>query len=177
MKRAVMFVALSSMTFGFSVAGGVPSGSTAIATGFSSPAVLTGLEAGAGGAATAFAWAPDGRVFVARKKGVVDVYDHGAQHVFVDLRSEVNSAQGRGMLGLAVDPHFATNGWVYVMFTKELDPRLAGRRFGRSRRGAGQCPSVVTSLPVDHGGCTTCPGWRSGDHTLGRRNGCRPGGW
>jgi glucose/arabinose dehydrogenase len=43
MKRAVMCVALSSVAFGFTVAGGVPSGSTATATGFSSPAVLTGL--------------------------------------------------------------------------------------------------------------------------------------
>jgi glucose/arabinose dehydrogenase len=122
MKRAVLFVALASVAFGFTVVGGVPSGSTAVTTGFSSPVVLSGLEAGIGGSATAFAWAPDGRVFVARKKGVVDVYDHGVQHVFVDLRSEVNSAQGRGMLGLAVDPHFATNGWVYMMFTQDLDP-------------------------------------------------------
>jgi glucose/arabinose dehydrogenase len=122
MKRAVAVLALSGVVISASVFGAVRRASAAPAIGFTAPVVLAGLESGVGGAATAFAWAPDGRIFVARKKGVVDVYDHGVQHVFVDLRNEVNSAQGRGMLGVAVDPHFATNGLVYMIFTKELDP-------------------------------------------------------
>ena len=96
--------------------------------GFSSKLVVGRLGRGVGGIPTAFAYAPDGRIFVARKTGVVDVYDHGVQHVFLDLTSTVNSAQGRGMLGLALDPHFAQNGRVYVMYTsraraKHLDSR------------------------------------------------------
>ena len=89
---------------------------------FRSTLVVGPLGQGAGGIPTAFAYAPDGRIFVARKTGVVNVYDHGVMHVFLDVSDEVNSAQGRGMLGLALDPSFAANGRVYVIFTQELHP-------------------------------------------------------
>jgi glucose/arabinose dehydrogenase len=91
-------------------------------SGFSVTTVLSGLGAGPGGNVTSFAYAADGRVFVARKTGVVNVWDHGVQHTFVDLRNEVNSYQSRGLIGLALDPSFATNGRVYLLFTQELDP-------------------------------------------------------
>jgi len=91
--------------------------------GFATKVVVNRLGRGVGGIPTAFAIAPDGRIFVARKTGVVDVYDRGVHHVFVDLSSTVNSAQGRGMLGLALDPHFAKNGRVYVMYTSDLHPQ------------------------------------------------------
>jgi glucose/arabinose dehydrogenase len=98
----------------------LPATGAAAASGFSTRVVVARLGQGAGGLANAFAFAPGGRIFVARKAGVVDVYDHGTEHVFVDLNSEVNSAQGRGMLGLALDPHFAVNGRVYLQFTTTL---------------------------------------------------------
>src|SRR5450759_1399983 len=91
--------------------------------GFRSRAVLTNLAQGVGGIATAFAFAPDGRIFIGRKTGVIDVYDAGVHHVFLDLTTEVNSSQGRGLLGLTLDPHFATNGRVYASFTQSLHPQ------------------------------------------------------
>jgi glucose/arabinose dehydrogenase len=94
---------------------GVPSG-------FASSLILGGLDAGPGGNPVAFAFAPDGRVFVARKAGIVDVWDGGVRHVYLDIRSEVNSVQSRGLLAVAVDPAYATNKRVFAMFTQELDP-------------------------------------------------------
>src|SRR6202042_3132790 len=38
------------------------------------------------------------------------------------IRDEVNSYQSRGFIGLALDPNFASNGRVYLLFTQELDP-------------------------------------------------------
>jgi glucose/arabinose dehydrogenase len=71
---------------------------------------------------TAFAFAPDGRIFIGEKAGVVRVFDHGRLEEFADLRGEINNYDDRGLLGLALDPKFAENGWVYVGFTKDLRP-------------------------------------------------------
>jgi glucose/arabinose dehydrogenase len=90
--------------------------------GFSVSTVQGNLDQGGGGGPTAFAYAPDGRIFVARKTGVLNVWDHGVQHTYIDLRDEVNSYQSRGFIGFALDPHFSTNGRVYLLFTQELNP-------------------------------------------------------
>jgi glucose/arabinose dehydrogenase len=113
---AAVLVAVSSASVGaHALAPGPP-------VGFTASLVLGGLHDGIGGLPTAFAYAPDGRIFIARKTGVVDVYDGGVQHVFWDLRDAVNTIQSRGLLGLALDPAFASNHRVYLMFTQELDP-------------------------------------------------------
>ena len=91
-------------------------------SGFSTVSVLPAAAAGPGGGPTSFAYAPDGRIFVGRKTGIVDVWDGGVEHVFIDLRAEVNSVQSRGLVGLAVDPNFAANGRVYILYTQELRP-------------------------------------------------------
>ena len=104
-----------------------PSGAIAPAAGIAPPAgfsistIVSGLALGAGGNPTAFSYAPDGRIFIARKTGVLDVWDNGVLHVYMDLRDEVNSYQSRGLIGLALDPAFATNNRVYLLFTQELD--------------------------------------------------------
>ena len=59
---------------------------------------------------------------MARKTGILNVWDHGVQHIYADLRSEVNSYQSRGFIGLALDPHFATTDRVYLLFTQDLTP-------------------------------------------------------
>jgi glucose/arabinose dehydrogenase/PKD repeat protein len=69
---------------------------------------------------TAIAFAPDGRVFVAEKRGIVDVYDSISDPTpteFADLTDTVHDYWDRGLLGLALDPQFATNGRVYVVYT------------------------------------------------------------
>jgi glucose/arabinose dehydrogenase len=71
---------------------------------------------------TAFAYAPDGRIFVTEKTGLVKVFRNGRVEQFADLRDEVNAIDDRGLLGLALDPDYAENGWIYVAFTKDLRP-------------------------------------------------------
>ena len=116
--------------------------------GFRVSTVLANLDQGHGGNPTGFAYAPDGRIFVARKVGVVDVWDHGVQHVYVDIRNEVNSYQARGLTSIALDPNFATNHRVYVLFTQELDtanpdsPEPAGGKLISLTNVAGQ-PDVA----------------------------------
>src|SRR3954470_11469287 len=65
---------------------------------------------------TTIRWAPDGRVFVAQKNGVIKVFDNLADPTattYADLRSRVLDFGDRGLLGLAVDPQF-TSGRPYL---------------------------------------------------------------
>lgn len=66
-------------------------------------------------------WAPDGRMFIWQEKGVVRIYKNGTLLAtpFLDISSKVNTVNDRGLLGLALDPNFATNGYVYLFYTYE----------------------------------------------------------
>ncbi len=72
----------------------------------------------------AFATLPDGRILVAEKAGVVRVLRNGTllPDAFLDLRTRVNDYWDRGLLGIAADPAFATNGYVYLFYVHEDDP-------------------------------------------------------
>src|SRR6266852_3333698 len=68
-------------------------------------------------APTAMAFAPDGRLFVAQQGGALRVIKSGAllPGSFVSLI--VDSSGERGLLGVAFDPDFATNHFVYLYYT------------------------------------------------------------
>jgi glucose/arabinose dehydrogenase len=69
---------------------------------------------------TAFAFAPDGRVFVAEKSGVVKVFesiDGGDGALVADLRPKVYNEFGRGLLSLTLDPDFEARPYLYVTYT------------------------------------------------------------
>src|SRR5204863_7730879 len=69
------------------------------------------------GSPTAMAFAPDGRLFVCQQGGQLRVIKNGVllSTPFVSLT--VDSAGERGLLGVAFDPNFATNQFVYVYYT------------------------------------------------------------
>jgi glucose/arabinose dehydrogenase len=65
-------------------------------------------------------FASDGRVFVGEKSGIIKVFDSVSDptaSIWADLRTNVHNYWDRGLLGLAVDPDFASNGRVYVAYT------------------------------------------------------------
>src|SRR6185503_3593351 len=69
------------------------------------------------------AFAPDGRLFVAEKKGVVKVVQNGnVVSTFIDLQSEINSEGDRGLLGIALEPDFATGRHIWLLYT--VDPEF-----------------------------------------------------
>ncbi|HEY4958401.1 MAG TPA: PQQ-dependent sugar dehydrogenase, partial [Caldimonas sp.] len=68
--------------------------------------------------ATAFAQAPDGRLFVAQQGGALRVVKNGALLATPFTTLAVDSAGERGLIGVAVDPGFASNGFVYVYSTR-----------------------------------------------------------
>ena len=67
--------------------------------------------------ATALAATPDGRLLVAQQGGALRVVKNGALLATPFLQLTVDSTGERGLIGVAVDPAFASNGYVYVHYT------------------------------------------------------------
>src|SRR5262245_6089897 len=67
------------------------------------------------------AWAPDGRLFIWQKNGVVKVFKNGSllPAPFLDFSAKVNVYEDNGMWGLAFHPEFATNGFIYLSYVHE----------------------------------------------------------
>ncbi|MGH8880982.1 MAG: PQQ-dependent sugar dehydrogenase, partial [Stackebrandtia sp.] len=67
---------------------------------------------------TGMAWTPDGRMLVITKPGHLLVVEQGEPNqVALDLTSRVCSEKELGLVGIAVDPDFETNGFVYLYYT------------------------------------------------------------
>lgn len=74
------------------------------------------------GNATAFAQAPDGRLFVAEQAGTLRIVQTNGTLLatpFVTLAS-VDSSDERGLIGVTLDPAFTTNGYVYLYYTSTV---------------------------------------------------------
>ena len=68
--------------------------------------------------ATAFAQAPDGRLFVAEQGGTLRVVKNGALLATPFVSIAVDSSGERGLIGVALSPTFANDGFVYVYSTR-----------------------------------------------------------
>ncbi len=84
--------------------------------GFTDTPVLTML-----GAPTAFAFTPDGRLLVTTQTGTLRIYSGTTQvGTFTIPSSSICSNSERGLLGVAVDPQFATNRFIYLFYTRRV---------------------------------------------------------
>ena len=96
-------------------------------------------------------FAPDGRVFVAEKSGLLYTYDSvldPTPTLVVDLRVQVHNYWDRGMLGLAVSPGLPRR----PVGLRRPTPTTPSRT-GPVRAGARRTPALSTSDP-----CPTPPG-------------------
>ncbi len=105
------------------------------------------------------AFAPDGRLFVAEQGGKLRVVKPGDKYArgklqsapFVDLTAITDSTGERGLLGVAFDPNFSTNNFVYVYHTLKgtstTPPRNRVLRFTASKnRAAAGSGTVILDL-------------------------------
>ena len=109
--------------------------------GFSEQVVFSGLSN-----PTAVRFASDGRVFVAEKNGRIKVFDSltdTTPTLFADLNVNVYNFWDRGLLGLALDPNFPTDPWVYVLYTydHELGSPAPAPRWGTPGVYSDPCPT------------------------------------
>jgi glucose/arabinose dehydrogenase len=75
-----------------------------------------------GSSPTAMAFAPDGRLFVCRQGGQVRVIKNGALLAAPFVSLTVTSGGERGLLGIAFDPNFTANQFVYLYYTTSTAP-------------------------------------------------------
>jgi glucose/arabinose dehydrogenase len=72
----------------------------------------------------AMVFLPDGRKLVVEKEGRIWTVTAGGVKLptpFIDLSAKVLSNDDRGLHGVALDPDFATNRWVYMLYTADPD--------------------------------------------------------
>ncbi|MGH3362819.1 MAG: PQQ-dependent sugar dehydrogenase, partial [Nocardioides sp.] len=83
-------------------------------------------------------WTPDGRMLVISKPGRLFVVDEGVPNqLALDITRRVCNVKELGLVGIAVDPAFATNHFVYLYYT---------------RRGGGTCTDDGASNLVNRVG-------------------------
>ncbi len=115
MQRAALVVTLLALSVGTLVSAPVAP-AAAVPPGFTNSQFTSGLSQ-----PTAFALAPDGRIFVTEKGGAVRVVLPDGTLVaqpFVTLPVAGGSEQGA--LGIAFHPSFPTEPWVYVYWTANV---------------------------------------------------------
>jgi glucose/arabinose dehydrogenase len=97
------------------------------------------------GAPTALAFTPDGRLLIASQGGDLRVVQGGALLVTpaLSLGARVCSNAERGLLGVAVDPAFTANHFVYLFYT-----------FNKNNNA---CPTLVSTVPVERVSRYTLP--------------------
>jgi glucose/arabinose dehydrogenase len=84
---------------------------TVVLPGFSDVPIVSGISL-----PTAMEFSPDGRLWVLEQTGAVKLVRNDGT-TFTALTQTVDASGERGMLGIAFDPNFATNHYVYLYYT------------------------------------------------------------
>ena len=66
---------------------------------------------------TVMAFAPDGRLFVAQQTGALRIIENGVLLSTPAITLSVNASGERGLLGIAFDPDFNNNHFIYLYYT------------------------------------------------------------
>ncbi|MEP7290144.1 MAG: PQQ-dependent sugar dehydrogenase [Chloroflexota bacterium] len=96
---------------------GLPAYAASLPSGFAEALFATGLAA-----PTAMEFAPDGRLFVTQQGGALRVIQGGSLLPTPFITLTVNSTGERGLLGIAFDPNFASNNFLYLYYTTSTAP-------------------------------------------------------
>ena len=119
------------------VAASLPSGftETTIASGLANP--------------TAMAFSPDGRLFVCKQTGQLRVIENNQLLATPFVSLTVDSSGERGLLGVAFDPNFTVNQFVYLYYTA-TSPTIHNRvsRFTANGNVAVGGETVLLDLPT-----------------------------
>jgi len=110
-RLALLMVVLLSLGIGRSTS------AATLPAGFSETQVASGLQS-----ITAMTIAPDGRVFVCEQVGRLRVIKNDVLLATPFLTVSVNSSGERGLLGVAFDPNFASNRFIYIYYTTSAAP-------------------------------------------------------
>jgi glucose/arabinose dehydrogenase len=99
--------------------------------------------ASAGAPATTMSFAPDGKLFVCRQDGHLQLIKGTTVSTFLSL--PVDNQFERGLLGVAIDPNWATDKWVYVYYTVVDSSTASHNRVARYKASASNPDVADTS--------------------------------
>ncbi|MGH2979230.1 MAG: DUF7594 domain-containing protein [Solirubrobacterales bacterium] len=128
-----------------------PATATTLPPGFQETVAFSGLST-----PTAIEFAPNGRVFVAEKSGIVKTYENAADTTatqVADLRTQVHNYWDRGLLGLAVDPNFPTDPYVYLFYAHDAPPGGTAPTWGVAGQTSDGCPDPPAGPGGNEDGC------------------------
>lgn len=93
-------------------------GAANLPPGFAETQVATGLNP------TTMSFAPDGRLFLCEKHGLLRVLVDGKllPDPVLDLSAKIDAWNERGLLSICFDPEFSRNGWIYLYYTLNREP-------------------------------------------------------
>lgn len=86
-------------------------------TGFTDTTYVSGLTR-----PTHMTFAPDGRIIVSEQDGKIRIVKNGQLLSGYALKLGVSKAGERGVMGTALDPNFASNGYIYIFYTGGPSP-------------------------------------------------------
>jgi glucose/arabinose dehydrogenase len=122
-RRSRWLTIMVTMVLGAALAahgGSNLAGASTLPAGFRDSVVLSGLTN-----PTVLQFAPDGRIFVGQKNGVIKAFQSLTDTnpvTVADLSNEVDDYWDRGLLGLAIRPDFPANPYIYVLYTYDAPP-------------------------------------------------------
>lgn len=122
-------------------------GAAVLPTGFSETRLAQALDP------TSMASAPDGRLFICEKSGRIRILKNGALLPAPFATLDADNFDERGLLGLAFDPAFADNHFIYVYYTAKNPSHNRISRFTASGDSASGGEKVILELNnlSDHG--------------------------
>lgn len=141
LRRAVLTMMAGLITSGASMAGAQTfSVSNFVNDDFHIGAGTTSLDFGDGG-----------RIYATEKRGRIITFARNANGtyasptVFADLTNLVDSALEGGLLGIAADPDFATNRYLYVFYSTTTDQRLVRYTANAAGTTTSGTPTILLS--------------------------------
>jgi glucose/arabinose dehydrogenase/PKD repeat protein len=144
------------LAFALFVVAAPSAGAATVPPGFEDVTIASGLNF-----PTAVTYAPDGRIFVAEQPGRVRVIlADGTLRAqpLLEISDHVNSYKDRGLIGIAADADFATNGYLYLSYTHETNPsNPSGPKTARLTRVTVSPSNTVSPETVLLGSVSTVP--------------------
>lgn len=106
------------------------------------------LVAGSISSPTAMAFTPDNRILVCQKGGQLRVVKAGVLLGTPAVSLSVNTSGERGLIGVAVDPNFSTNNFIYLHYTSSSGPHNRVSRFTLGSNDLATGEVAILDLPT-----------------------------
>ena len=94
-------------------------------------------------------FAPDGRIFLSERPGRIRVVERGQLRAEPWLALEVAASGEAGLMGLAIDPQFSQNRFVYVAYSHQTRGFGVRNRLARLREDPKSASGVIDKILID----------------------------